>query len=54
MGLNQLMLLSRPTLKLYKKCVLRRFRLASVLIAGWPWLTRSINLLLVALISVFL
>ena len=50
MGLNQLLLLSRPTLKLYKKCVSRKFGVTSALIVGQPHF-RSINLMLIALIS---
>lgn len=52
MGLNQLMLLPKSTLKLYKKCVLKMFGVTSAPIAGQPQDAGSINLLLVASISV--
>ena len=44
MGVNQLMFLQRSTLKLCKKCVLRRFGVAFAQIAGLPQSVGSINL----------
>ena len=46
MGLNQLMLLPKSTLKLYKKCVLKMFGVTSAPIAGQPQDAGSINLFL--------